>query len=95
MSDTELQLNTFLLGTVVAMCIVAGLFFLRFWRRTRDRLFLMFAIAFWMLSLNWAALVFVNELNEFRTAFYVVRMLAFVLILLAVFDKNRKAKTPA
>ena len=92
MSETEKLLNAFLLGSVVSLCLIAGLFFLRFWRKTADRLFLMFAIAFWMLAVNWAALMFVNELNEVRTALYVVRMLAFVLILLAVFDKNRKTR---
>jgi hypothetical protein len=89
MTDFEKRLNAFILGAVFMLCLVAGTFFLRFWRKTKDRLFLMFAIAFWMLGVNWATLVFAPEQDELRTALYVVRMLAFVLILAAVIDKNR------
>ena len=85
--------NQFLLGAVVMACGVAGLFFLRFYRRTRDRLFAAFAIAFWMLGANWLALAFTRQ-DEVRTVLYVVRLLAFVLILLAILDKNR-ARPPA
>ena len=83
-------INHFLLGGVVMACGVAGLFFLRFWRKTRDRFFAIFATAFWVLGLNWLALAFVNQ-DEVRTALYVIRLLAFLLILLGILDKNRKA----
>jgi hypothetical protein len=86
--------NQFLLGVVVAACAVAGLFFLRFWRRTRDRLFVIFAVAFWTLGANWLALAF-TEQDEVRTALYVIRLLAFLLILGGVVDKNRSASPPA
>jgi Ca2+/Na+ antiporter len=89
MSDGEKLANAFILGAVVMACLVAGLFFIRFWRKTADRLFLMFAIAFWVLAINWSALMFMSEQNELRTALYLLRMLAFVLILIAIFDKNR------
>ena len=78
----------FMLGAIVTCCVVAGTFFLRFWRKTRDRLFGMFAAAFWILALNWVALAFTQK-DEIRTALYVVRLLAFVVILLAILDKNR------
>lgn len=91
MADTDKLANAFILGAVVMACLVAGLFFLRFWRKTSDRLFLMFAIAFWVLAVNWLALMFTSEQNEVRTALYFMRMLAFVLILIAILDKNRKS----
>ncbi len=92
--------NQFLLGAVVVACLAAGLFFLRFWRRTRDRLFATFAVAFWVLGLNWAVLACLqvarpeqpDEVDEVRTALYVVRLLAFLLILAAVIDKNRNRR---
>lgn len=88
--EEQMILNTFLLGAVVCGCGVIGLFFLRFWKKTRDRLFIMFAVAFWLLGLNWLALTFVaQDQNEVRTALYTVRMLAFLLILFAIVDKNR------
>jgi hypothetical protein len=76
-------------GAIIMGCFVAGLFFLRFWRRTRDRLFAMFAAAFWMMAVNRIVLASLNEESEFRTPVYVVRLLAFVLILVAIIDKNR------
>ena len=85
--------NQFLLGGVVAMCIVAGLKFLLFWRRTHDRLFLIFAIAFWTLGANWLALAILNQ-DEVRTALYAVRLLAFLLILWGIIDKNRARPSP-
>ena len=83
--------NQFLLGLLVMACATAGLFFLRFYRRTRDRLFLTFALAFWLLGLNWLLLAMVEK-DEVRTALYLIRLLAFVLILLAILQKNRAGK---
>lgn len=85
--------NTFLLGMNVMACGFIGLFFLRFWRKTHDRLFIMFAIAFWVLGINWLALAFFTpQQNETRTALYVIRLIAFILILFAIIDKNRSRK---
>lgn len=81
-------LNQFMLGAIVMACAIAGLFFLNFWRKTRDRFFAIFAIAFWTLGFNWLALAFIDQ-DEVRTALYVVRLLAFVFILLGIVDKNR------
>jgi hypothetical protein len=83
----------FMLGLIVAACAVAGLFFLRFWRKSRDRIFALFCAAFWLLAVNWAALSFAQR-DEIRTGLYVVRLVAFLVILLAVADKNRARGTP-
>ena len=68
---------------------VCGLFFLRFWRRTQDRLFLVFAFAFWLLGLQRLALGLTAPEEESRTGLYLVRLFAFLLILGAIIDKNR------
>ena len=78
----------FMLGLIVAACAVAGLFFLRFWRKSRDRVFAMFSVSFWLLAVNWTALAFAQD-DEIRTWLYVVRLVAFLVILLAIADKNR------
>jgi hypothetical protein len=83
------ELNRFILGAIVMACAVAGVFFIRFWRATRDRLFMMFAIAFWIMAVNWASLSFVPDQSEARPALYILRLVAFTLILFAIFDKNR------
>lgn len=79
----------FISGGIVMACLVAGLFFLRFWRETRDRFFVFFALAFWSLGVNRLALAFTAETYEARSLFYLVRLLAFGLILIAIVDKNR------
>jgi hypothetical protein len=90
--DLQPLINRFLLGGLVMACAVVGLFFLRFWRKTRDRLFLIFALAFWLLGTNWLFLAFV-EADETRTWLYVLRLVAFCLIIYGIVDKNRQ-RTP-
>jgi hypothetical protein len=85
-------LNHFMLGAISMACAVIGLFFLRFWRRTGDRLLVIFASAFFLLGLNWAILTFVNDQDERRPWIYLLRAAAFVLIILGIVDKNRSAK---
>lgn len=82
-------LYDFLSGMVAAGFLVAGLFFLRFWSRTRDGLFLAFALAFWLLGLGQAILALGNIPVEERSWVYLIRLSAFVLILLAIGWKNR------
>lgn len=75
-------------GTIVMGYAVAGLFFLRFWRQTRDRLFLIFAISFWLLGAQRLALALTAQMVEAHTGLYLVRLFAFLLILVAIVDKN-------
>lgn len=89
----QIATNRFLLGATVLACAVTGLYFLRFWRKTRDRLFVIFAIAFWTLGVNWLALSFTHPEAEYRPALYLIRLLAFLLILFGIYDKNRAART--
>jgi hypothetical protein len=87
-------MNLFMQGAVVMACAVIGLSFLRFWRRSRDRLFLFFAIAFWLLGTNWLALTFIHT-DETRTILYIVRLIAFIVILVGIWDKNRSTRAGA
>lgn len=82
------MLGTFLDGAIMICFWVAGLFFLRFWWQTRDRLFAYFALAFWMMAANRIVLSFLLDQSEARTYVYLVRLAAFLLILYAIFDKN-------
>ena len=82
--------NAFILGMLVMAASVVGTFFLRFWRRTGDRLFAIFAVAFWLMGLNWL-LLGIYAGDEINSAVYAIRLVAFVLILIAIVDKNRAA----
>lgn len=86
-------MNDFILGATVVAAAVAGLAFLRFWRKTRERLFVFFAVSFWLLSVNWLALAFYRQ-TEVSTALYLIRLLAFSLILIGIVDKNRAGRVP-
>jgi hypothetical protein len=82
-------------GALVMGAFVIGLFFLRYWRETRDRLFAMFALAFWALGVNWFGLALLATTQEARTAFYLLRLVAFALIIAAIVDKNRSVRVQA
>lgn len=77
-------------GILVALDAVAGLFFLRFWVTSRDRLFAMFAGAFWILGIQRLLLALTREVVEDQAVFYLLRLLAFVIIIVAIVDKNRR-----
>ena len=80
--------NTYLSGMVTAGFMACGLFFARFWWRSRDLLFLAFAAAFWLLALNTALVVVVTGSDENKSWFYLLRVAAYVLIAIAVIRKN-------
>ncbi len=83
----------FLSGAVTMGFVLAGLFFLRFWRRTHDGLFLAFALAFWLLGLTQALLTFSNIPVEERSWVYLFRLAAFALILASIGLKNLRARS--
>ena len=85
----HVTLYDFLSGAVAFGFLVCGLFFLRFWRRTRDELFIAFALAFALLGIVQGALALSSIPTEERGSIYLFRLLAFVIILFAIFRKNR------
>ena len=80
----------FLAGAVTFGMLVAGLFFLRFWRRTADSLFLAFAAAFFLLGIGQGLLALANIPVEERSWLYLFRLAAFALILMAIVRKNAR-----
>ncbi|HEU4371945.1 MAG TPA: DUF5985 family protein [Telluria sp.] len=83
------QINTVLSGAVAAGSFVVALFFLRFWRTTGDRFFLYFAMSFALEAINRAVLGMLAGSGETQPAYYLIRLLAYGLILIAIIDKNR------
>jgi len=78
----------FITGMLTAGYLVAGLFFLKFWRRTGDGLFLAFAAAFALMALNQAIPVVFGIPDEALGGVYLLRLAAFLLIIWAVLRKN-------
>ncbi len=80
----------FIHGGLTIASLGVALFLLRFYRETADRLFALFASAFGVLCVHWALLGLLPREGEHRPLAYVLRMLAFLLILIAIIDKNRR-----
>ena len=89
---TDMTLYDFLSGAVACGFLICGLLFLRFWRRTREQLFLAFSLAFVLLGAAQTILALAGIPTEERGPVYLVRLAAFLLILLAIYWKNRKAR---
>ena len=81
----------FLSGAVTLGFLVAAAFFLRFWRKTAERLFLAFAIAFALFALNQALATALTVVSEPWSLIYALRVIGFLVILGAIVDKNLRS----
>ena len=82
-------MSLFLWGVLAMASGTAALFFLRFWRQSRDRLFFFFFASFLTFSLSWVVLAATSPGLETRPYVYLVRLAAFCLIIAGILDKNR------
>ena len=83
------MIEGFLLGIIFTTSITVGVYFLKFWRRTGDLLFLAFSAAFIIEGVNRIGFLFIERPNEGSPLIYLVRLLAFLLIIVAIVWKNR------
>jgi hypothetical protein len=81
-----------MMGAIAAGSAFAGLFFFRFWYQTRDRFFLFFAASFFLEAMNRVGLALVPHANEHEPLFYLIRLVAYGLILAAIWQKNRQRR---
>lgn len=87
---TEEVASAFLNGACAALAAVAALCLLRFWVETRDRLFALFAVAFAILTLNWALIALFRPTADLRHWYYLLRLAGFSVIIYAIVDRNRR-----
>lgn len=85
-----MYLNAMLAGAIIMASLVVSLIFLRFWKSTRDRFFLYFAMSFVLQAMDRGVLNITSLRNEDEPVYYVVRLVAYVLILIAILEKNKK-----
>jgi membrane protein CcdC involved in cytochrome C biogenesis len=79
-----------MLWSMTAMAAAGvAVFVLRFWRQTGDRLFALMALAFGLLSANTTLLAAINPAHESRHLIYILRLAAFLVLIIAIVDKNR------
>jgi hypothetical protein len=82
-------MSNFLSGAVMLACSAVALLFLRSWQRTSDRLFGLLALAFFLLAVERWVLALLSAEHQLRHLVYLIRLVAFLLILIAIVDKNR------
>ena len=80
--------TAFISGVIAMGFAVCAAFFLRFWGRTKDSLFLVFALAFFLLALGQALTTLLGLPLEERSWLYLLRLAAFIMIIVAVAAKN-------
>ena len=85
------ELLQYMHGALVMGCFIVGLKFLKYWRLSRDRFFIFFAAAFWIFALGWGLRAFIESHGEHGHFAYLPRLVAFLLILIGIFDKNRRS----
>ena len=92
----DMTLAIFLAGIFVGTFGACGLFFLKFWKTSRDQFFLYFAVACWLLVLERCAVVMLDGVYNFMSYgsesiawIYLIRLSAFAMIFVAVLQKNR------
>jgi hypothetical protein len=83
--------NAMTMGAVAMAFAVAGMIFFRFWRKTGDRLFGLFALSFFVSAANRIASGIAINQGYSGDSFYWIRFAAFALILAAILEKNRTA----
>jgi hypothetical protein len=87
-----MEMAAFVFGLMAMAYFVVGLFFLSFWRQSKDRLFAYFCAAFWILALQRVILTAIGETIETPWYMYSMKLLAYLLILSAIIDKNRTSQ---
>ncbi len=84
------MLNPILVGAIGACSLIAAMFFFRFWRATRDRFFLYFGLSFALEGVNRLLLYLLVGPKEDAPVYYLVRLVAYGLIIAAIIGKNRQ-----
>jgi hypothetical protein len=85
-------MHDFMFGAITMGYLLAGLFFLKFWKRSRDLLFAIFALAFWLLAINETIVTIIAVPREEESWLYLLRLAAFTLLAIAIIQKNAAAR---
>jgi len=85
-----MQPDAILTGAVITVSLTISLFFLRFWKSTRDKFFLYFAISFALEAVNRTVLIVSLMQTEEMPTYYLIRLVSYALILFAILEKNKR-----
>ena len=85
-------MNDLLSGAIAMASLTIALFFIRFWRSSSDRFFLWFALSFFIEGLHRVYSAVLNEAGEDSPMHYLIRVLAYGMIVWAIVEKNLPRK---
>ncbi len=86
------MIDLMLIGAFIMASIIVSLFFVRFWKTTRDRFFLFFALSFALEGINRIIMEFTQTQDQ-KPFVYILRLIAYLLIIWAIFDKNKRGRS--
>lgn len=89
-SLTHPRLDDFLLGYIAGTSAVVALYFLRFWKDTRDFLFFAFAVFFAVQGGTRTFAFSTASPNLVNTWSYLLRLLSILLVVAAIARKNTR-----
>lgn len=89
--NSESTMTEMLIGATAAFYLIIGLFFIRFWRSTHDRFFLFFALCFLLEAANRIMLGLFFDFREASPIYYIIRLISYGFIIIAILDKNRRS----
>ncbi|MGH8228274.1 MAG: DUF5985 family protein [Steroidobacteraceae bacterium] len=85
-------MRPFIFGLLVMSCAVVAVFFLHYWKSSGDRLFGFFAAAFTAMGVEWFMQMLVAPALPTLKYVYLIRLFAFILIIIAIVDKNARER---
>ncbi len=84
------QLLAYMHGAITLACVLIGVKFLKFWRSSKDRFFLWLSSAFFVFAIGWVIRAFGDASEDHAHYVFVPRLIAFLLIIAGILDKNRQ-----
>ncbi|MGH9523173.1 MAG: DUF5985 family protein [Terriglobales bacterium] len=85
-------MRQFLWGMLTMATLIAGLFFLRYWKLTGERLFAFFSLAFAVMAVSWIGLAAVDPALKLGQYMYLIRLLAYIILIIGIIDKNSRER---
>lgn len=80
----------FMWGVLATGCLMVAIFFVHYWRSSRERLFVYFSAAFGLMTVQWVASALSGTDEEHHAYLLILRILAFICIIAGIVDRNRR-----
>ncbi len=83
-----MNFDSYLTGVLAVSSVSIGVFFLRYWKESKDTLFLAFSVAFVVEGLKRTSVLLLQNPNEGSPRVYLLRCFSFLVILFGIVKAN-------